>query len=99
MRIPTVSYSLNTTRSHRAKADKKILPTPQINPEIIGSKFELIYQQIKNIESRVESGQSLSIQELLSYQIKAAHFSLGIELVSKVAESASSTIRKLQSNQ
>lgn len=71
-------------------------------PSLIPSQkhsFESIYQQIRAYEDRIQSGQRLSFQDLLNYQVKAARFGLCTELVSKVAESFSSTVKKLQANQ
>jgi hypothetical protein len=44
----------------------------------------------------VMAGKKFNPQDLIVYQMKAGQFGLGVELVSKVAESASATLRKLE---
>ena len=58
-----------------------------------------LYSDIQRLQQQVMSGKSLSSQELITYQIKAHQFGLQVELVSKVAESAVSSLKRLQNPQ
>lgn len=56
------------------------------------------FKELGALQSRILQSRSVSPRELILYQVKASHFGLGIELVSKVAESVSASIKKFQSN-
>lgn len=55
-----------------------------------------LQKDLKSFTDGVVSGKSFSPRDLILYQIKAGQFGLGVELVSKVAESAGATIKKLE---
>lgn len=69
----------------------------KIKKELNGS--EDFYTQIRSMERDLASGKELSSKEILLHQIRAQHFHLRVELVSKVAESALATVRKFQNPQ
>ncbi len=54
------------------------------------------FQEIQKMSSDLLTKKDPSPQELILYQIKSQQFGLRVELVSKVAESAASTFKKLQ---
>ena len=58
-----------------------------------------VFQEITELQQKLISGNKIPPKELLLYQIKAGQFGLRVELVSKVADSALSTARKLQGSQ
>jgi hypothetical protein len=61
-----------------------------------GNDIISLQKDLKTFTEGVVSGKSFSPRDLIIYQIKAGQFGLGVELVSKVAESASATIKKLE---
>ena len=67
--------------------------------ETKGSAGADLHQELMAIQSKVLKGAALTPQELISFQIKANQFGVRVELISKVAESAMATTRKLQNQQ
>jgi len=61
----------------------------------MGSGF---HSQLSNIQSRVLSGTKFTPRDLLLLQMQMGRFSMQVELVSKVAESATTTLRKIQNS-
>lgn len=57
------------------------------------------FREIQNLQHQVLTSKTISPRDLIVYQIKVSQFGLHTELISKVAESASSTLKKLQSGQ
>ncbi len=57
------------------------------------------YADLAALRRKVLTAKSVSPGDLILYQVKASEFGLGVELVSKVAESMATTVRKFQSNQ
>ena len=57
------------------------------------------YQVLAGYEARLKSGQKLSVQELIHFQVQAGHFGVGVELLSKLAESMIAATRRLQQGQ
>ena len=55
-----------------------------------------IHEELVKLSHSIQSGKDISAKELLFYQIKAGQFGLQVELLSKVGESLSSTVRKLE---
>lgn len=55
--------------------------------------------EIRAFDAKIRGGASLSFQELLSFQSLLGSVGLRVELLSKVAESASATTRRLQNGQ
>ena len=85
---------------------------PKSTPKTSGPSFEEVLNQatpksfglnihaeLLRVERAVASGQGLPLPDLINLQIKAGQFGLRVELLSKVAESATTTLRKLQSGQ
>ena len=58
-----------------------------------------VFQQVQAVQSNIAAGKLVPYQELLLYQVRMGQLGLRVELLSKVAESVSSTVRKLQSGQ
>ena len=54
------------------------------------------FQELGELQNKILSSKVISPQELLLYQVKASQFGLGVELVSKIAESFSVSVRKFQ---
>ncbi|MCB0321604.1 MAG: hypothetical protein KDD60_11820 [Bdellovibrionales bacterium] len=54
------------------------------------------FQAMQQLSTRLTRGESLSPGELIQYQVRAGEFGVRVELVSKVAESLSASLRKLQ---
>ena len=57
------------------------------------------FHEIQALQQKVLNSNQLSPRDLLIYQIKVSQFGLHTELISKVAESASATMKKLQNGQ
>jgi hypothetical protein len=55
------------------------------------------FNELKSFERRAMQGAQFSPAELLSFQVKASELHFRVELGSKVAESFSSTVKRLQS--
>ena len=53
-------------------------------------------EQIGGVQKRVLQGEQFSPRELLLLQVSVGRFNMQVELVSKVAESANATLRRLQ---
>lgn len=60
---------------------------------------EQAFHDLMVMRQRAMSAKEISPKDLILYQIKSSEFGLGVELLSKVAESVSTTVRKFQSNQ
>ncbi len=58
-----------------------------------------IFGSIRQFQSTVMSGRKISPKELLVFQIRASQFGVHVELLSKVAESGLSSLRRLQQTQ
>jgi len=58
-----------------------------------------LYQSVVDFEKAVAGGKAISPKELLVFQIRASQFGVHVELLSKVAESGLSTVRRLQQTQ
>jgi hypothetical protein len=61
--------------------------------DIFGTK---LHNELAHIRGRALEGKSVDARELLLYQVKAGEFNVRVELLSKVADSFLSTIKKLQ---
>lgn len=84
-----------------------------ISPKIKGTKGKESFKEIINrflgddktlndidkIQKQINTGVKFKPEQLLAYQIRAGKLHLRVELVSKVAESANSTTKRLQSSQ
>lgn len=55
--------------------------------------------QISALQARVLSGNAISPRELLIMQVQMGRFSMQVELVSRMAESVTVTLKRLQSQQ
>lgn len=54
------------------------------------------FRAMNQLSQRVLKGEHIGSKELLLYQIRAGQFGMRVELTSKVAESVSASVRKLQ---
>ncbi|NDC38453.1 MAG: hypothetical protein EBZ48_10425, partial [Proteobacteria bacterium] len=57
------------------------------------------FGELRKLEQAVLSGKKFSPEELLTFQLKATDAHLRVEMLSKVAESAISTAKRLQNPQ
>lgn len=57
-----------------------------------------LFRELTALQQRVLQSKTIEPRDLLIYQVKASQFGLGIELLSKLAEAVSSSIRKFQNN-
>lgn len=53
---------------------------------------------LENLQQQLINAPELNPRQLLLYQIKVGQLGLRVELISKLAESATATVRKLQGN-
>lgn len=58
-----------------------------------------LHQDLQKLQKTILDGKKLDPRELLLYQIKAGQFSLNVELISKVGESLTATVRKFEQGQ
>ena len=58
-----------------------------------------LHGQVQDMQTKIAAGTRIDLREMISYQIKAGQLGLHVELISKVAESVLTTVRKLQTNQ
>lgn len=61
-----------------------------------GTRQADLNEHIAGIQNRVLQGEQFSPRELLLLQVSVGRFNMQVELVSKVAESANATLRRLQ---
>lgn len=54
------------------------------------------FAAMRELTQKIESGTSISSKELLLYQIRAGEYGMRVELVSKLADSANSSLKRLQ---
>lgn len=54
------------------------------------------FAAMRELTQRIESGTRISSKELLLYQIRAGEYGMRVELVSKLADSANSSLKRLQ---
>lgn len=57
------------------------------------------HAELVKLQGLFLSGKKFEPRELLYYQIRASQFGLGVELISKVAESVSAALRKFEQGQ
>ncbi len=65
----------------------------------IHSKTPDMFKEIQEMQKSILNGKELSGKDLILYQIKTGQYSLRVELISKVAEAAVSTVKKFQTPQ
>ena len=53
---------------------------------------------MSNLQTKIKKGVKIKPSEMLVYQIQAGEMNLKVELVSKVVDAASATLKKLQSS-
>lgn len=86
--IPSVNSATVNTRQPFAAVFEKILSTSEI-----ATGFNT---QLSNIQARALSGVTFTPRELLILQMQMGRFNMQVELVSKIADSATSSLRKIQ---
>lgn len=88
IRLPSIEVA-------KVPADLKTSKVSSVNQP----KFDQIMHDLERMERRLVAGGKIDAKELLVYQMKISRFAMGVELVAKVAEGVSATLRKLQGNQ
>jgi hypothetical protein len=88
--VPSVISTTVNTRQPFAGVLEKILATSEIT-----SGFNT---HLSNIQARVLSGVTFTPRELLLLQMQMGRFNMQVELVSKIADSATSSLRKIQNS-
>ena len=93
---PKAALSPNGLESHApGKSFKEVLHS--IDSKAHSTKIPADpFQAMNQLTERVLRGDKLNSRELLLYQVKAGQFGMHVELISKVAESGSASVRKLQ---
>ncbi len=96
----------STVAQHIANVGQKNVsetsPVPKVNfAEVLkgvsqGGGQDNIHADLVKLSYAIHSGKNISARELLFYQIRAGQFGLQVEMASKLGESLSSTIRKLE---
>lgn len=83
-----------------AQATNKAAPVKQTFKEVMNqvdaNSLNSLQKDLNSFTQGIMSGKTYSSKDLIVYQIKAGQFGLGVELVSKLAESVSSTVKKLE---
>ena len=100
MKIPT---------SHAAPISATQITTPPSIPQTtsgVGQTFDKVMNSLKQgtdlhatlekMGSKIGGAKGVAPEMLIQYQVAMSRYQLKIELVSKVAESASATVKKLQ---
>lgn len=67
--------------------------------EVLGTVGGGFHAELNHLQKNLISGAKVAPEKLLLYQIKVGQFGMRVELVSKIAESMLSTVRRLQSTQ
>ena len=73
-----------------------VTPSKKFSEWLERAEMGGLHEQLSSLQKSVLNGKLFSPQELLKFQIQAGQFGLRVELISRVAESASATIRKFQ---
>ena len=99
MKILEVSSAqLNPLQADKTQANRP----KSFGHELLQAKEQLsatgtdLYQDLVRMQQQILSSKSVPAKDLILYQIKTAQFGLHVELLSKIGESALSTIRKFQ---
>ena len=66
----------------------------QVKSNIVGGNDT--HSQLIQVQQKVLNGQELSHKELLMYQIKASDFHLQVEMLSKLGEGVTASIKRFQ---
>lgn len=64
--------------------------------DILGTRQ---HQELTVMQEKLSSATQLSPRELLFYQMRVGEFGLRVEMISKMSESAITTVKKLQQTQ
>lgn len=70
---------------------------PNIAP--VAPSVKDLFKEIQEIQKAILNGKELTGKDLIMYQIKTGQYSMRVELISKVAEAAVSTVKKFQNPQ
>ena len=88
------------TEKHKAQGPKFQEVMDQITSQpAAGFTGPDLYPQLVKLQADIMRGKTLNPRELLGYQIMAGQFNLRVEMLSKVAESASAAVKKFQTPQ
>jgi hypothetical protein len=104
-----MSLSIDSTNLHNSPSISGTQLNNQVSLAPLPSKTsisELVAKELSSLQSAerqlesaiggVGKGQNASLKDLLSIQNQASRFHLKVEVASRVAEAASSSIRRLQ---
>lgn len=83
----------------KAKPFTEVLSEVRLEGIMGGAFSKNGFGELQQLQQKILKTQNPTARDLLLYQVRAAQFGMGVELVSKIAESVSATIRKFQSNQ
>ena len=90
------SYTVAPHPMREGKSFEKVLEGIKGPPAKID--FDL-HGEILTLQHSIFRGKELTPRDLLLYQIRVGQFNLGVELYSKLAESASATVRRFEQGQ
>ncbi|MDZ4786194.1 MAG: hypothetical protein SGJ02_08975 [bacterium] len=97
-----ISGLKNSVNVLSSKAVAEIVAPSKVEGKSFGDIFNKasntqdIHKDLIRLTNAMLSGKNLSPQELLFYQIRAGQFGLQVELLSKLGESLSATVKKLE---
>ena len=74
-------------------------PFSQVMEALRGGSELNLHSEVTRMLEATEAGRSIPFADLIRFQVAAGQFGLRIELLSKTAESAVATARRLQSPQ
>ncbi len=89
VRLPQISENKTIANGEGARFG-------QVMDELRGKSRDP-YIELKSLKEKLLGGAEIPPKELLLYQIRASEYGLKVELVSKVGESLSASLKKLQS--
>lgn len=101
--VPSVKRETPASSENvKGKSFKETLQPPERTApsnaieEAFGGK---LHEDVARFQNQIVAGKDIPVKDLLYYQIRISQFGLRVELISKVAESAVSTVKKFQNTQ
>jgi len=92
--LSSSSQGVGRTKPQSSSFDTILSQTKaELEPEKIASDP---FVAMRELSSKIESGSPLSSRALLLYQIRAGQYGMRVELLSKIAESANTSLKRLQ---
>ena len=97
MKIPGMSQVAGIAHSQSIRSDAAPkLSFKDVAKEIAKSRD--LHQELVSLQEGILSGRKFTPQELLLYQIKASEFGMEVEMISKLGETLTSTLRRFEQN-